>query len=111
MIVKKTAFKIELPKRNLPKKLSTAFERQMMMRNYKGTLKVDHDNRVIIISVATHKIASDPPSNNNSNRECEDGSEKENCYNGAIAKQRRQRVQDLKGKRLFLFQIIFEFRS
>lgn len=67
----------------------------MMMRNYKGTLKVDHENRVILIRVATHKNASEAGPSNENGMETDEDSEKENRYG---AKQRKQRVQDLKGK-------------
>lgn len=69
----------------------------MMMRNYKGTLKVDHENCIIVIRVETHKDASQSRSSNDDRMETDEESEKENSYN---VKQRKQRVQDLKGKHI-----------
>lgn len=78
----------------LPHNLAREFKEQMMMRNYNGSLIVDHNVRVITLSVETHKVSND-------NDNVEDEEERTRLQRNKKQRTNKRVIQDLKGKLIF----------
>lgn len=92
--------KLNLLKFALPHNLAREFKEQMLMRNYNGSLVVDHTARIITITVETHKQNSNmlQDNNNNDDGDGDDDEEMQPKRNKRLANTNKRIIQDLKGK-------------